>query len=113
MKKFIILALSLITFAGCSVGSHSVSSGKADAASISFSAAKEMPLQVSIDGQAQAVKSISSNAFKKKKDFKKTTENTLSITPGKHEVKVLDATGKEIFSKQLFISNQEHRVIEL
>ena len=113
MKKYIILAISLILFAGCGVGSHSVQSGRADAASISFVSIREMPVQVSIDGTVTEAKTVKASLYKKKKDFKATTANTISIAPGTHEVKVTDNAGNEIFSKKLFISNQEHRVVEL
>jgi len=113
MKKLLILAISLIFFASCGVGSYSVQSGKADAAAISFKAEKASKIQVTIDGQAYDLNSVAASAFKTKVKFKQTTQNTIKIAPGTHEVKVADKTGKEIFAKKLFISNQEHRVIEL
>lgn len=114
MKKFLILALTLVLFSACGVGSRTVQSGKADAASISFTTVgKSAPIQVIIDGHIYQINSVAVQAFKKKVDFKQTTSNTLLITPGTHDVKVTDNAGNEIFSKKLFISNQEHRVVEL
>jgi len=112
MKKFLILALSLILFAGCKTGSYSISSGKADGAAISFTSPKAAPITVVIDERTYTIKTVATNAIKKKTVFKPSAENTIKLTPGTHDVKVIDEKGQVYYSKKLFLSNQEHRMIE-
>ena len=51
-------------------------------------------------------------AYKSGRDIRQTALNTIKIGTGQHEVKVV-INGTEVFSKKLFLSAGEHKIIEL
>lgn len=112
MKRIIIALFSAILFSSCGVGSYSVSSGKSDDASISFTAVAKQAIVVVVDGTEYNVETVKTNSYKTDRNIKKTAMNTIKIQPGQHEVKVFLA-GDEVYSKKLFISATEHRIVEL
>lgn len=117
MKKLFILLVSAVIFASCGVGSYSNQGGRPDESQISFSYstdAKTMPITVTIDnGTTYNIEAVKTVNFKKnKKDLKKLAANTITLTPGTHEVKVT-ANGQEIYNKKLFLSTGENRAIAL
>ena len=112
MKKILIAAITVLLLAGCGVGNYSVTSGKADEGAISFTSAKSMPITVTIDNSTYELSSVKDKQWKTDRKIKETAKNTLKVTPGAHDVKVL-IDGDEVFSKKLFISASEHKVIEL
>lgn len=112
MKK-ILLALSLgLLLTGCGVGSYSLSTGKADEAMLSFVSPQKTDLSVKVDDQQFDVQSVKTKAWKKDRKIKRTAKNTIVLTPGQHEVTVI-SKGTELYNKKVFISVQEHKVIEL
>lgn len=115
MKRIILLAACALLLAGCGVGVYSVSGGRADQAMVSFAieGTRSVPVTVSVDGKSYNVNAIAGVSFKKNRNIKQTSKNTLLIEPGTHDVKVCNARGEEIFSKKLVISTGEHRVVEL
>lgn len=113
MKKILILLVAgLLLAVSCGVGSYSVSSGKADECSISFTMADKTPITVNIDGAKYDVEAVKTSAFKVNRDIKFTSANTIYLKPGAHDVKVI-LGGKQIYSKKLYISVQEHKIVEL
>lgn len=112
MKKILIALFSVLVLSSCGVGSYSTSGGKADEAAISFTSLKATPLVVTIDNDVYHVSSVATSNFKKKKDLKATAANTIRILPGTHDVKVY-IDDYEVFSKKIFISTSEQRVIAL
>lgn len=112
MKKMIIAILGALMLTGCGVGSYSVSSGKADEGMISFVSEAKTPVTVTIDNNSFDVFTVKTKAWRKDRNIKKTAQNTIFLAPGQHNV-VVSMNGKEVCNKKVFISAQEHKVIEL
>ncbi len=96
----------------CSIGSYSLSTGKADECMLSFVAADNKPISVTVDNTGYELKPVKTKAWKKARDIKATALNTIILTPGPHDVKVVKSDGTE-FVRKVYISVQEHKVIEL
>ena len=112
MKKMIIALIGALMLTSCGVGSYSISSGKADEGMISFVSEAKTPITVTIDNSSYDVYTVKAKAWHKDRDIKKTTQNTISLTPGQHNVSVT-MNGEEVYNKKVFISAQEHKVIDL
>ncbi len=112
MKKIIIALVGALMLTGCGVGSYSVSSGKADEGMISFVSEAKTPITVTIDNNSYEVFTVKTKAWRKDRNIKKTAQNTIFLTPGQHDL-IVTANGKELCNKKVFISAQEHKVIEL
>lgn len=112
MKKIIIAFIGVLLLTGCGVGSYSVSSGKADEGMISFISESSSPISVTIDDEAYDVYTVKSKAWRKDRNIKRTARNTIYLSPGQHNI-VVTMNGQEICAKKVFISTQEHKVIEL
>ena len=97
---------------GCGVGTYSVQSGVEDAAFISFTDDTRQDITVTVDDQTYVLKTVQQKAYKSGRNIKQTALNTIKLAPGQHDVKV-DLKGTEVFSKKLFISTGEHKIIEL
>ena len=112
MKKTLIAAVAVLLISGCGTGSYSVTSGLADEARLSFTSAKVTSITVFVDEASHDMSSVKDKAWKADRKIKQTAQNTLRLTPGTHSVKVV-MDGTEVYSKKLFISASEHKVIEL
>ena len=112
MKKLMIIAAFTMLLTGCGVGNYSVQSGVEDAAYISFTDDVKQDIAVTVDDQSYLLKTVKQKAYKSGRNIRKTALNTIRITPGQHEVKVL-LNGNDVFDKKLFISTGEHKIIEL
>lgn len=114
MKKILVLiAAAALFLTGCGVGNYTVVTGKADEALLSFSSNSKLPgIVVTIDGTDHTLEAVRSNSFKTNRDIKTTSRNTLTITPGAHDIAV-KVGENQIYSKKIFVSAQEHKVIEL
>jgi hypothetical protein len=97
---------------GCGVGNYSVQSGAEDAAYISFTDNVKQDVTVTVDNQTYTVKTVKQKAYKSGRNIKQTALNTIKIVPGQHEVKVV-INGTDVFSKKLYLSTGEHKIIEL
>ncbi len=96
----------------CGVGSYTISSGKADVAGICFISAEKHDINVEIDGKKHDMETVKNKKYHKSRNIKKTAHNTLQVSPGKHSVKVW-YNGNEIYSKLIFVSSSETKIIEL
>ena len=112
MKKIIIAIIGALMLTSCGVGSYSVSSGKADEGMISFVSESRTPITVTIDNDSYNACTVKTKAWRKDRNIKKTAQNTIFLTPGQHNV-IVTMNGKEVCNKKVFISSQEHKVIEL
>jgi len=112
MRKIIIAVCAALLLTGCGVGSYSVSSGKADEAAISFVDAGKHAIEVTIDDNTYNVETVKEKAWKTDRRIKQTAQNTIRITPGQHKVTV-KSDGKEVYTKSIFVSASEHKVVEL
>ena len=112
MKKVFIAILPACLVTSCGVGLYSVASGMADTGSISFISSESLPVTVIVDGREYNVMSVKTKAYKSGRNIKQTAKNLIKVSSGRHDVKVL--SGKEvIYSRQIFISATEHKIIEL
>ncbi|MDY6437412.1 MAG: hypothetical protein SPK72_07565 [Bacteroidales bacterium] len=112
MKKLLAIAILMLTMVGCGVGTYSNTSGRSEKASISFVAAREYPIIVSVDGTDYSVNTVKLKAYRRDKRIKETAANTIYLTPGKHEI-VVTSNGTEVKKDLIFLSNNESKVIEL
>lgn len=114
MKKFflMIVASATLAFAGCNVGVHSVASGNADECSVCFVSTEAYDIAVDIDGTHYDLKTVKQKSYKARRDLKARANEQIVIDPGRHRVKVF-REGKEIYSREIFVSATETKVIEL
>ena len=112
MKKFFLALIAVLTLSGCGVGSYSVSSGKADEGMLSFVSANKTPITVTLDNDTYKLYTVKATAWKKDRDIKKTAQNTIFLVPGQHHV-VVEMKGQVVCDKKVFISVQEHKIVEL
>ena len=97
---------------GCGVGNYSIQSGVEDAAFISFTDDAKQDITVTVDDKTYVLQTVKQKAYKSGRNIKQTALNTIKIVPGQHEVKVV-LNGTDVFSKKLFLSTGEHKIIEL
>ena len=95
MKKIIIAIIGALMLTSCGVGSYS-----------------RTPITVTIDNDTYNACTVKTKAWRKDRNIKKTAQNTIFLTPGQHNV-IVTMNGKEVCNKKVFISSQEHKVIEL
>ncbi len=112
MKKIILALVSAIIISSCGVGSYSVSSGKSDVATLSFTSTDKKPIVVLIDGKEYNIETVKEKAYKTDRNIKHTALNTIYVQPGSHVVSV-SVSGNEIYKKTVFLSATEHRIVEL
>ena len=112
MKKLITIAAFTMLLTGCGVGNYSVQSGVEDTAFISFTDDEKQDITVTVDDQTYVLKTVKQKAYKSGRNIKQTALNTIKIGPGQHEVKVV-MNGTDVFSKKIFVSTGEHKIIEL
>lgn len=112
MKKIIIISILACIITGCGVGTYSVTSGKADECAISFTATKSFPITVVIDDIEYNIQSVKDKAYKTDRKIKQTAKNTIHVSSGAHDVKVL-VQNEIIYSHKIFVSATEHKIIEL
>lgn len=112
MKKILIAAFVSLLLTGCGVGNYTVSSGRADEGAISFTSAKAENIVVSVDNATYEIKSVKDKAYRTDRKIKQTANNTIRLASGTHDIKV-EKDGQVVFSKKLFISASEHKIIEL
>lgn len=112
MKKSMIIAAFTLMLTGCGVGTYSVQSGIEDAAFISFTDDLKYDIAVAVDDQTYYVQTVKQKAYKSGRNIKQTALNTIKTTTGQHKVTVT-VNGNQIFDKKLFLSNGEHKVLEL
>lgn len=112
MKKILLVTVCSLLLCACGVGPYSVSSGKADEGMLSFVGASKIPVTVNVDGNSYNLYTVKAKAWRKDRDIKRTAQNTIHLTPGRHDITVL-IDGNKIYHKTLFISAQEHKIVEL
>ena len=104
-----IIALLLTS---CGVGIYSTQSGKEDTAYISFVDDKSQTIIVKIDDTEYCVQTVKQKAYKSDRNIKKLALNSIKITPGEHQVKVI-CNGSQVFNKKVFLSTAETKIIKL
>ena len=112
MRKIFLIALVSVFMASCGVGSYSIATGFADEASITFVADKKQDVTVTIDDQQYELETVKLKSYRNDRNIKRTVENTVVMTPGTHDVKVL-LDGNVIYTHKVFVSAGESKVVEL
>ncbi len=113
MKKSLLLAVLLtFLFGSCRTGVYSVSSGQADESAVCFVSSKSFPIEVNIDGVSYSTKTIKDKPQKANRNIKATANEKIKLATGRHTVKVTK-DGTQIYSKEIFISATEVKIIEL
>ena len=112
MKKILYAIIALTLLTSCGVGTYSISSGRPSDAYISFTAARKNILTVTVDDNSFTVETVKTKPYKPGRKIKKTAINSIKITDGPHQVKVM-IDGSEVYNKKLVISSSEHRIIDL
>lgn len=112
MKKFIFCLAGILLLASCGVGNYSVSSGRANSAAISVTSVDKVPAELYIDGKLYNVETVKTKKYKTDRKIKETAINTVVVESGQHEVRIVIG-GTEAYNAKVFLSNTEHRVIEL
>ena len=114
MKKIILtfFATTIFLISSCSYGVYSVSSGKADKAAVCFVDTKPYDIIVSIDGKTYETKTVKQKRHKARRDIKRTANNQIQIEPGIHKITV-KKDGQEVYSKDIYVSATEIKIIEL
>lgn len=114
MKKIIMILFAAITLSltSCGVGNYSVVSGNADKASVCFVSTEKFDITVDIDGTTYEVKTIKDKQYKSRRNIKKTAQEGITLSPGRHKV-IINKDGVEIYNQEIFVSNTEVKVIEL
>jgi archaellum component FlaG (FlaF/FlaG flagellin family) len=112
MKKFFIALIGAVLLTGCGAGSYSVASGKADEGMLSFVSADKTPITVRVDGNSYDMFTVKTKAWRKDRNIKATALNTIYLAPGQHDITVV-IDGQEVHQQKIFVSAQEHKVIEL
>jgi len=112
MKRFLLIAIMTLFMTSCGVGTYSYSSGLENKCGLSFVAEKDTPLTVTVDNQDYSINAVKLKKYRTDRKIKQTTQNTITLEPGKHEVKVV-MNGNEVFAKTIFVSGNETKIIEL
>ena len=114
MKKIALFLLTIATLAlhSCGVGVYTVNSGMADEASVCFVDTKNYKINVNIDGKSYDTKTIKQKPYKARRNIKKTAKRQIAIAPGRHKVRVT-RDGQEVYMKEIYVSANEVKVIEL
>lgn len=112
MKRIYVVLLIVFLMCSCGVGVHSMSSGVEQQSALTFIADTSQNITVIVDGQSYSLNTVKLKKYRKNRPIKKTAENTIFLTTGKHDVKVVK-DGKELFSKMVFLSDGETKAIEL
>lgn len=113
MKTRILLfiTISLFLLSNCG-GTYSVSSGQADQAAVCFVAPKSFDIVVDIDGVSYKTRTIREDPYRASRSIKKTANRQISVTAGRHKVQV-KKNNQNIYSKEIFVSATEVKIIEL
>lgn len=112
MKKICILFFPVLFLLSCGTGSYTVSSGIEDSSYIVFTALDRQAVTVFVDGISYDVETVKDKPYRKDRKIKHTALNTIRISPGTHIVKVVSG-GNEIYSKKLFLSTDERKIVNL
>lgn len=112
MKKLSLLLIISLIFTSCGLGAYSISSGQGNYALISFVDDTTYDIIVKIDNKEYQTKTIKTKKYKPGINIKQTTQNALNISTGKHKIEVF-IDNNIIYSHTIYISTNEHKIIEL
>lgn len=108
----IVLFSFVLSFVSCGTGSYTVVSGKEDNARICFVANESYSIDVTIDGQNYSTQTVKDSQFKARRNMKETSKTAIIVAPGRHTVEVKKG-GQQLYSKEVFVSASDTKVIEL
>jgi len=103
------VAITMLASCGtANQASTTIASVSQDDACISFISKAEMPIIADVDGEIYEIKALGEDA----KD-QETVANSVVLTPGKHVIRVKSQSGTELYKRTVYISPQEHKVVDL
>ena len=112
MKKLLFIGILLTSMlAGCKTGVYTAEYGKEDVAYISLMSSDQMAnkdVEVFVDEDTQATLHVE----KAKQHAEKRTGKLFAIKPGKRHLKIVHE-GKVIYEKDIFVSSQQTKLINL
>lgn len=112
MNRLVLIVIFSLFLTGCGVGVYSIQSGYSDVAYVVFTDDTKGDIVVNVDDKTYNVNTVKHKAYKSGRDIKHTAENTIKLTPGRHNVSVyLD--GSEVYNRKVFLSTGETKVIDL
>lgn len=106
------MASMVLALTGCKVGVQSVASGNADECAVCFVSDKAYSITVDIDGAQYDLKTVKQSNYKARRDIKARANEQIVVAPGRHKVKVM-RDGQEVYSKEIFVSASETKIITL
>lgn len=114
MRKILLIfvALAAMSLSSCGLGVYSVVSGNADEAALCFTANEKYDIVVNVDDVVYEMETIKYKTYKAKRNIKKTANNQITLTPGRHKV-VVTKDDSEIYNNEIFVSATDIKVIEL
>lgn len=133
MKRFLILLSAVLLVTGCGVGyySHEPSYGyghsypdsrhrhhshstapRNDFAGLAFFADRSKNIEVSVDHQRYRIKTLRYNASRSRHNFEKAIENTISVRPGMHSVRVW-RNGRLLYDQRVYIYSNDVKAVYL
>lgn len=112
MKTKLLIPLTSFLLIGCGVGNYTLSSGKEDSAKLSFVSAKSIEIKVNIDGIEYVANTVKDKSYKSNRNIKDVSQNAIKVNPGKHKIEVY-VDSAVVYSQFVFISTNEHRIVEL
>ena len=118
MKRFLILLSAVLLVTGCGVGyyayepsyghsypdsRHSRSTvHRNDFAGLAFYADRSKYIEVSVDRQYYRIKTLKYRANRNRRNFEKAIENTITVRPGTHYVRVW-RNGRLLYEQRIYI----------
>ena len=108
-----LMAAAAMALTACSYGVYSVNSGMADEGYVCFTGTSAYDITVVVDGESQPARTVKKEkAYKARRNMRRTSQGMVAVKPGSRQVKVMRG-GKEVYSKTLFISATETKIIDL
>lgn len=115
MKKLfitLVCAFSAIILSSCGTGNYTVTSGVDDKASVCFVADRSYDIHVTIDGKSYETQTVKDKEYKTRRNMKETVKYALPVDTGTHSITVVN-DGMTVYSKKIFVSTGEIKIIQL
>ena len=131
MKRFLILLSAVLLVTGCGIGnyayepsyrpsypdsrhrhhSHSTAS-RNEVAGLAFFADRSKNIEVSVDHQHYRIKTLKYNASRSRHNFEKAIENTITVRPGMHYIRVW-RNGRLLYDQRIYVYSNSVQSIYL
>lgn len=109
------LTLSVFTvlLSGCAVGGHAAAHKAVSTCAVSFTTQDACRLKVYVDdAKGRSVRSLEAGRYADRRDFRRTSRNTLRLPSGIHRIRV-ERAGKELYCEELNMTSATFFIIKL